>query len=201
MKINRCLNATLILILSTAWPSFAQVALEDSSFAPDANKPVESLAAGDWGMGTNTLSTPEALAARIAVAAGLAVATNAGPSISKAPRVQSASSGSPPAPARWVAGADGHFTTENTSFQAMLAGTLNVEGALTVAIPDAEPGTYLRGTILLLAYCEPGELGRSVTIATSKPVQGQLLDQTRVIFKGAFAGEGTWLSWRTSYTS
>src|SRR4030095_6851447 len=84
--------------------------------------------------------------------------------------VRSASRGNiPPPEARWVLGADKQFHTENAFFQAQLAEDLSSVGALRVTFPGAEKEISLLSTVLALAYCEPGENGRTAILGQIKP--------------------------------
>ena len=118
---------------------------------------------------TNLPVTAEVIAARAAAAAQLAASTNAalgpGGSSGSGPQVISASPGKPVAPpAQWVLGANGQFSASNALFAASLAAWLNTTGCLSVTVPGGAPSTPLRGTLLALAYYEPGPDGRSAII-------------------------------------
>jgi hypothetical protein len=57
-------------------------------------------------------------------------------------------------------------------------------------IPHQEKDAYLRSGIVALAYSEPGENGRSATIARIKSSKGKIKDQGRVVFADTFDGDG-----------
>jgi hypothetical protein len=139
---------------------------------------------------TNRFETMTDADFRRAAVEELAASTNAGFEVSKEPVVRSASATGPRPPARWVRGADNRFATENTVFQATLAGDLNTTGALNVVVPGAEPGTPLVSTIAGLAYCEPGEDAASVFLARTKSCQGELVGLDKVVFRDALEGDG-----------
>ncbi len=147
---------------------------------------------GGSGAWTNASMNGAVFAARIQAAQQLAALTNTAAPV-QGPAVVSASrSKTPPPPADWVAGDGGQFTTENTLFQAQVAPALDGSLTLTVRVPNgATPGTTVRGTVLGLAYCEPGQNGLSAMIATLKPnCQGQTTAPGSLVFADAFDGDG-----------
>ncbi len=142
---------------------------------------------------TNQPVTDQVIAARAAAAAQLAAATNAalGTARGAGPQLVSASGGRPVSPpAQWVRGADGGFSASNALFEATLGSSLDATGCLSVSFPGGEPAAPLRGSILALAYYEPGPEGRCVTIGQVQPSSGEVMGKTRVIFRDAFQGEG-----------
>lgn len=128
---------------------------------------------------------------RVALAHDLAVHTNGLPQGALAYEVRSAARGAlPPPDPRWVLRPDRQFQTEHALFSAVLAGDLSLEGAFAVEIPGPRGPRPLRGTILALAYCEPGEDGQTAILGRVRATRGALVGQDRVVFRDAFEGEG-----------
>lgn len=132
--------------------------------------------------------------ATLAAVEELAASTNSGSKASSEPIVRQAAQGSRLPPARWIAGPDGRFKSENTVFQAALAPDINTQGALAITVPAAGPGqpeVTLRSTVLGLAYVAPGEEDTiGFPMARTRSARGEIIGQDRVIFRDAFEGEG-----------
>jgi Calx-beta domain/Bacterial TSP3 repeat len=136
---------------------------------------------------------PPDVLARIAAAEELHAETNNVPGGGGGPQSGSASLGSTnaPPPPQWVAGEDKLFRATNTTFSATLTPDIDTIGALSVTIPGpGKSGTVLSGTVLGLAYCEPGDNGLSMIIGNVKSCLARMTTVGRIEFQDAFDGDG-----------